>query len=82
MKFGGKKYDTQFINTEIKEKELMHDIHQIAVDAILRHTTEKKRINRNVEREIFSMYNEQTQIKDMKLMIALCPDSITKKKKG
>ena len=57
MKFGRKKYGTQFINTEGKKK-FMHDVHKLVVDATFTQMT----------REISAMYMEYTQIEDMELM--------------
>ena len=47
MKFGGKKYGTQFINTEEKENQFMHYMHKIAVDATFTLMTAKKGIKRH-----------------------------------
>ena len=44
MNFSGKKYGTQFINTEEKENESMYDMHNIAVDATFAPMTSKKGI--------------------------------------
>ena len=47
IKFGVKKYDTQFIITG-KKKTFMHDMHKLAVDVTFIQVTDKKGINNHV----------------------------------
>ena len=42
MKFCGNKYGTLFINTEEKEKQFMHNMNNIAVDATFTKITANK----------------------------------------
>ena len=46
-KFGGKKYDTQFISTEKKKKPFIHAMHTLAVDVMFTDMTAKKSIKRH-----------------------------------
>ena len=78
MKFSGNKYGNQFITTEEEEKEFMHDMHKIALDAKFTQMSTKKLIQRHRERAIEDMYEENTQTDDMKVMEALEPIIITK----
>ena len=60
MKFGGKKYDTQFTSTGNMRKYFMHDMHKLYVDVTFKHMTSKKGINKQREIETDVMYKECT----------------------
>ena len=61
----------------------MHDMHKLAVDVTFTQMTAKKGIRKHVERVVADMYNEYTQLEDMKLMGSLNPNSLTiSQKKG
>ena len=44
------------------ESKFVHDIHNIAVNAIYTHVTDKKGIKKHDERSISAMYKYKTQI--------------------
>ena len=46
MKFGGNKYDTQFIITGKKKKYFMHGMHKLAVDVTFTQIKYNKGINK------------------------------------
>ena len=58
MKFYGKKYGTQFISIEEREKEYFHDMHKIDVDATFTQMKAKKGIKRHKKRSIAVIYKE------------------------
>ena len=60
------------------ESKFVHDIHNIAVNAIYTHVTDKKGIKKHDERSISAMYKYKNQIDYIKVMRSLDPDSITK----
>ena len=68
IKFGGKKYDTQFTSTGKKRKHFMHDMHKVSVDVTFTQMTANKGINKHVERAVADIYKEYTQLEYMKVM--------------
>ena len=83
MKFGGKKYDTQFTRTGNKRKYFMHGIHKLSVDVAFTHMTAKKGTKKHGQKSVAAMYKEYTQLEDMNLMGELDPYNLTiSQKKG
>ena len=60
----------------------MHDGQKIAVYVMFMQIIAKKGIKRHYERSIASMYKEYTQLEEMKVMVVLDPESLTKSKTG
>ena len=56
MKFGGKKYDTQFTRTGKKKNYFIHDMHKLAVNVIFTQITDKKGGKNHGDRSVASMY--------------------------
>ena len=77
MNFWGKKYDTQFTSTGKKIKCFLRAMLKLAVHVTFIHITSKKGIQKHGERAVSTIYNEYTQLKDIKLMRLLDPDSLT-----
>ena len=74
-----KPYDTQFTpSTGEMKKYFMHDMHKLAVDATFTQMTAKKGIQKHGEGAVEAMYKEYTQLEEMKLMVELKPDSLTR----
>ena len=60
MKFGEKKYDTQFANTGRKSKELMRGMHKIDLDMKFTNIKTKKGIKIRIELVVAAMKMEYT----------------------
>ena len=60
----------------------MHDMQNVSVDVMLTQMTSKKGIKIHNESAIASMYKEYTQLEEMKVMVVLDPESLTKSKTG
>ena len=56
MKFGGKKYDTQFTTSTGEKKGFMHAMNKIAVDVTFTQMKAKKGIKKHGSREVAAIY--------------------------